>query len=129
LIDSREEEQMANTNIKNIVAVLPVGDHQAAVAWYAQLLGREADLVPTDGVAEWQLTDTAWLQVGADPERSGSTTVVIGVHDLETQRAFCEKAGVPLGEVVEYPDVIRMAETADPDGNTVTFVQDLSGSA
>ncbi len=120
---------MSNTNISNVVAVVPAKDHRSAVGWYTQLLGREADIVPVDDVAEWQLADNAWLQVGVDPERAGYTTVIIGVNDIDVQRSFCEKAGVPLGEVVEIPGVIKMAETGDPDGNKVVFVQDLSGGA
>ena len=120
---------MSSTNISNVVAVVPVKDHQKAVGWYTKLLGREADLVPMDGVAEWQLADNAWLQVGADPERAGNTTVIIGVNDIDVQCSFCAKAGVPLGEVVEYPEIIKMAETVDPEGNKVAFVQDISGGA
>lgn len=124
---------MSNTNITNVVAVVPVKDQQKAVGWYTKLLGREADIVPADDVAddvaEWRLADNAWLQVGADPTRSGYTTVIIGVNDIDVQRSFCEKAGVPLGEVVEYPEIIKMAETVDLDGNKVVFVQDISGGA
>ena len=120
---------MSNTNINNVVAVISVKDQQSAVGWYTRLLGREADVVPMDGVAEWLLADNAWLQVGIDPERAGYTTVIIGVNDIDVQRSFCEKAGVPLGEVVEIPQTIKMAETADPDGNKVVFVQDISGGA
>lgn len=120
---------MANTNITNMVAVVPVKDHRKATGWYTKLLGREADLVPADDVAEWQLADNAWLQVGADRERAGYTTVIIGVHDIDSQRSFCEKAGISIGEVVEYPEIIKMAETVDPDGNKVVFVQDISGVA
>ena len=120
---------MANTNIANLVAVVPVKDHRKAVGWYTKLLGRDADLVPTDDVAEWQLAENAWLQVGAAPERAGYTTVIIGVSDIDVQRSFCEKVGVALGEVVEIPEVIKMAETVDPEGNKVVFVQNISGGA
>lgn len=120
---------MARTNIANVVAVVPVRDHRSAVTWYTTLLGRGADVVPADDVAEWQLADNAWLQVGADPERAGYTTVIIGVHDIDAQRNFCERAGVTLGEIVEIPELIKMAETADPEGNKVVFVQDISGGA
>ena len=117
------------SNISNLVAVVPVKDHQNAVKWYTKLLGREADLVPVDEVAEWQIADNAWIQVGADPERAGYTTVIIGVHDIAEQRGFCEKAGIPLGELIEIPEVIKMAEAVDPEGNKVAFVQDISGGA
>jgi predicted enzyme related to lactoylglutathione lyase len=120
---------MSSANVRNVVAVVPVKDHQKAVGWYAKLLGREADLVPADEVAEWQLADSAWIQVSADPERAGHTTVIIGVIDIDVQRSSCEKAGVPPGEVIEYPATIKMVEIADLDGNKVVFVQDISGGA
>jgi len=44
-----------------------------------------------------------------------------------TMHGWCTKADVPIGEIVEYPGVIKMAETLDPDGNKVVFVQDISG--
>lgn len=120
---------MSSDNITSVVAVLPVKDHAKAVAWYATLLGREADVVPDESVAEWQLAENAWVQVGADPEQAGGTTVVIGVRDLEAQRGFCVEAGVKLGETVEYPQIIKMAETRDPAGNRIVFVEDLSAGA
>lgn len=120
---------MSRANVRNVVAVVPVKDHQRAVGWYAQLLGREADLVPDDAVAEWQLADSAWIQVSADPERAGQTTVIIGVIDIDEQRSSCTEAGVPPGDVIEYPGVIKMVEIADLDGNKVVFVQDISGGA
>ncbi|MBE9102751.1 VOC family protein [Vacuolonema iberomarrocanum] len=119
---------MSSTNINNVIAVVPVKDHQNAVEWYMKLLGRDADLIPVDEVAEWQLADNAWIQVGTDAERAGYTTVIIGVNDIDVQRSFCAKAGVSVGEVVEIPEAIKMAETVDPDGNKVVFVQDISGT-
>lgn len=119
---------MSSSNMTNVVAVVPVKDHPAATGWYAKLFGREADVVPMDEVAEWQLASNAWVQVAADAEHAGGTTVVIGVEDIQLQRSLCTKADVPLGEVVEYPGVIKMAEAVDPDGNKVVFVQDISGA-
>ncbi len=120
---------MSSANIMNVVAVVPVEDHARSTAWYAKLLGREADLVPMEEVAEWQLADNAWLQVGTDPERAGKTTVIIGVVDIQVQHRLCTKADMPVGEIVEYPNVIKMTETLDPDGNKVVFVQDVSGDS
>lgn len=120
---------MSSSNINSVVAVVPVNDQETAVEWYKKLLGRDADLVPVEGVAEWQLAEHAWLQVTADPERAGSTTVVIGVNDIDAQCRACVSANVSYGEVVEYPEVVRMMEVTDPDGNKVTFVQDISKKA
>ena len=112
--------------INSLVAVIPVKDFEKASIWYATLLGREADLIPVEEVAEWQLAESAWLQVSTDPERAGSTTVVIGVDNIEQQCRLCEEAGIPLSDVQEYPGVIKMAEVCDPEGNKISFVEDIS---
>jgi hypothetical protein len=77
---------MSNSNINSVIAVVPVKDHDTAVEWYKKLLGRDADVVPMEDVAEWQLTENAWLQVTTDPDRAGKTTVIIGVNDAEPER-------------------------------------------
>lgn len=117
---------MSGSNINSVVAVVPVNDQDAAVDWYKKLLGRDADVVPVEDVAEWLLAENAWLQVSTDPVRAGSTTVVIGVHDIDAQRRACALANVSCGEIIEYPDVVKMIEVTDPDGNKITFVQDIS---
>ena len=118
---------MSSTNVDSVIAVVPVKSQAEAVAWYARVFGRDADVVPMDDVAEWQLVEGAWVQVTVDPERAGGTTVIISVIDLDAQRAACAEANVTLGETVEYPDIVRMADAIDPDGNKVAFVQDISG--
>jgi len=120
---------MSSSNINSVIAVVPVKNQDKAVGWYKKLLGRDADVVPVEGVAEWQLAENAWLQVTADPKRAGSTTVIIGVDDIDAQCNACAAANVSHGEVVEYPDIIKMIEVIDLDGNKVAFVQDISNAA
>lgn len=117
---------MCALKIDSVIAVVPAKEQDTAVAWYSNLLGREADIVPAVGVAEWKLADNAWLQVTTEPGHAGSTSVIFGVSDLETQRAACADAGVSIGEVVEYAGVVKTAEAVDPDGNKVIFAQALS---
>lgn len=64
-----------------------------------------------------------------DPDRAGSTTVIVVVSDIEAQCTACAKANVSIGEVVEYQGIVKTVDAIDPDGNKVTFVQDLSGNA
>ena len=58
---------MSCSNIYSVIAVVPVKNQDKAVGWYKKLPGRDADVVPMEGVAEWQLAENAWLQVTADP--------------------------------------------------------------
>jgi predicted enzyme related to lactoylglutathione lyase len=118
---------MVVVGLDSVIAVVPVTDQVTAVTWYKTLLGRDPDVVPTDGVAEWELAPGAWLQVTKDPGRAGNTTVVLVVADIDAQRAACSEAGVALGAVTEYPGIVKTVDAVDPDGNEVTFVQDLSG--
>ncbi|MDQ8182851.1 VOC family protein [Pelagicoccus sp. SDUM812005] len=115
-------------NLKNVISVIPVTNYDSAVNWYKKLIGRDADVVPTEGVSEWQLAANAWLQIGIDPDNSGKTTVVINVGDLEAQRSACEEVGISLGEVVEYTGIVKMVDATDPDGNKITFVEELANA-
>jgi predicted enzyme related to lactoylglutathione lyase len=120
---------MSTQNIKSVISVLPVKDFEAALNWYKKLLGRDPDVVPMEGIAEWQLVENGWIQVSTDAERAGCTTVVLEVNDLEAQCKACSDADVSIGEIVEYPEVIKMVEITDPEGNKISFVQDISNSS
>lgn len=50
---------MSSSNINSVFAVLSVRKQDDAVRWYANLFGRDADMIPVEGVAEWQLADSA----------------------------------------------------------------------
>jgi predicted enzyme related to lactoylglutathione lyase len=109
----------------DVAAVIATRDYTAGRAWYSSLIGREPDLEPVDGVAEWQITTTAWLQIVEDPERAGRTAVRFGVDNLDTQTAELTAAGITMGELVVVADMVKVVDIADPDGNEVSFVQDL----
>lgn len=114
------------SNLNSVIAILPAADHSTAVAWYRKWIGREPDLAPAEGVAEWQLAEAAWIQVSAaDEATTGTSSVVVGVDDLDLQRARCAAAGVDVGDVDDL-GFIRLAAATDPAGNTVTFVQVVS---
>lgn len=107
----------------SVVGVVPVTDHAKAVTWYRKWIGRAPDVEPVEGVAEWQLVENAWIQVTLDPESAGRTTVVVGVEDLDAQRAACAAVDVAVGDVSDY-GVVRTAEAVDPAGNKILFVQE-----
>ncbi len=39
--------------VNRVLAALAVADVDSAVPWYERLLGRPADALPMDGLAEW----------------------------------------------------------------------------
>ncbi|MBP2452211.1 VOC family protein [Mycolicibacterium lutetiense] len=111
--------------INDVAAVIATGRFEEARAWYARLLGREPDLQPVPGVAEWQLTATAWLQVVTDPAGAGRGAVRFGVDDLERTAARLREDGVAIGEPLVIADMVAVIDVADPDGNEVSFVAEL----
>lgn len=119
--------ERVESNLLGAVAVLPVADHESAVAWYQAWIGREADVVRMEGVAEWKLAGTAWLQVALDDRSAGQTTVVVTVRSVAAQSEVFAAAGLTLGETQDF-GFIKMAEAVDPAGNKVVFVQETPGA-
>jgi hypothetical protein len=115
-----------DVKLDSVVAVLPVSDFGAAQKWYRQLFDRPADVEPMDGTAEWQIAENAWVQVSFDPAKAGYSSVVIGVGDAQAHAQLLKDAGISVGDVVEYPGVVRTLEVADPSGNNVVFVEELA---
>jgi catechol 2,3-dioxygenase-like lactoylglutathione lyase family enzyme len=110
----------------DIAAVIATRDYATARSWYSRVMGREPDLEPIDGVGEWQIAATAWLQLAEDPDRAGRTAVRIGVDDLAAQISELKSEGITTGELVVIADMVKVVDVADPDGNEVSFVQDLT---
>jgi hypothetical protein len=111
----------------DIAAVIATRDYGAARSWYSRVIGREPDLEPVDGVAEWQITATAWLQLVEDPQRAGKSAVRIGVADLDAQVAELSESGIAAGEPTVIADMVKVVDVSDPDGNEVSFVEEVTG--
>jgi catechol 2,3-dioxygenase-like lactoylglutathione lyase family enzyme len=112
----------------DIAAVVATRDYTAARAWYSRVIGREPDIEPIDRVAEWQIAATAWLQLIEDADRAGKSAVRFGVDDVAAQTVELNDLGIATGEVVEIADMVKVIDVVDPDGNEVSFVEDLSTS-
>ena len=112
--------------LNDVAAVVATGDYAGARSWYSRLIGRDPDLEPIDGVAEWQITATAWLQLVEDPDRAGKSAVRFGVDDLDAQIADLKDAGIATGEPVVIADMVKIVDIADVDGNEVSFVADIA---
>ena len=108
--------------IDHVLAVAPVTDLHQAAQWYELLLGRPADNRPMDTLAEWRVTETGWLQVFRDPERSGSGLVNFAVGDLERHLEALAGRGIELDGIQEADQGVRLASVTDPAGNTITFI-------
>ncbi|NUT47573.1 MAG: VOC family protein [Saccharothrix sp.] len=112
--------------VTKILSVVPVDDFDTSVAWYERLLGRHPDARPMAGLADWHLTATAWVQVYRDRERAGHTYLNFAVDDLAAHATDLASRGITLGEVTTTQKNAKLATTTDPDGNTITFVENPS---
>jgi len=122
------EEAPLPQKLNDIAAVVATRNYALARSWYSGLIGREPDLEPIDAVAEWQITATAWLQLVDDPQRAGKSAVRFGVDNLDAQVAELTDAGIATGEPVIIAGVVKIVDVADPDGNEVSFVEDVTGT-
>jgi catechol 2,3-dioxygenase-like lactoylglutathione lyase family enzyme len=100
----------------------------AARDWYARVLGRPPDLVPTDGVYEWRLAAAAWLQLlSGEPSPAGAGQMArLGVADIGAARAALEAAGAWVGDLTTIPDVVAFCDVEDPFGNGLSLYEDLT---
>lgn len=102
----------------SVLAQSTVRDLRAAEPWYTALLDREPDARPMDGLLEWRVPDGGGLQVWAEPERAGQSTVLLATDDLDATAARLVASGIATGEV-EPGGGARLLRLGDPDGNRV----------
>lgn len=103
-----------------MLAQLTVQDLDHAVAWYARLFGRAPDARPMPGLAEWYPADPFGVQVWAEPERAGRSTVVLGETDLDERVASLDRAGI-RHDPPQQATSFRIVLLTDPDGNRIVF--------
>jgi len=108
--------------INHVLAVVPVADIDTARDWYEHLLGRTPDNHPMEGLAEWRVTDTGWLQVWEDPDRAGTALLNFAVDDLAALLDELASRGFSPGEVQTVNKGVQLTAVTDPDGNTITFI-------
>lgn len=112
--------------IQQIFAVACVSDMDRSAAWYAALLGREADDRPMDGLAQWRFGAGAGLQLVLDPGKAGCSLVTIITPSLAAARARLRDAGLRLEDDVQG-DFGLLAQVSDPDGNRLTLAEPPTG--
>lgn len=104
-------------------AGLPVEDYEAAYEWYVRLFGRAADMFPHDTEAVWRLTPNGAIYVVEDGERAGSGLLTVALDNLTEHERRLRDTGVAFTELAAA-DAPRRLRVTDPDGNTLTFIQD-----
>ena len=114
-------------------ATVGVSDFDASSAWYARLFGRAPDYRPSTSCAEWQIADSATIQVMPknafldDRNRSGWASVGIIVEHLDDILSELRKRQIEVAPPPMVTHVVRVAPVTDPEGNRVTFVESIAG--
>ena len=116
------------TDVEVLFAAVTVADLDRAVAWYARLFGRPADIVPNDNEVMWRLADTAWLYVVRDEKRAGHALVTLCVADLDQAVADIAARGITGRPAEIIGDAGRKATFTDAEGNTVSLIEVLADS-
>ncbi|WP_421917071.1 VOC family protein [Mesorhizobium sp.] len=106
--------------IQTIFAHVSCSDIDASTPWYEKLFGRPPLRKPMPGLAEWQFSDSAEVQLFQDREKAGTSTLTLGVLPLAPERTRLLAAGLEPGPIEEADDfyIMRMR---DPDGNLIVF--------
>ena len=66
------------------------------------------------------------IQLIEDGERAGSSYVTLVVGSLDDRLAALEIEGIPVGPIQGTAGFVKAATVADPEGNLITFVEDLT---
>ena len=111
-------------DVKTIVSVFQVSDIEKSLFWYKKWLG-EPDVVPMEGVAEYELNKNVWLQLSYEgTEKIEKSSIIIGIEDIESCKQILGDNGIETGEIQDY-EVVLVFDIHDPDGNRISFAQEL----
>ncbi len=106
--------------IQTILAQVACSDLTAAEAWYTKLFGKPALRHPMAGLAEWQFTGSAEVQLFEDKVNAGHSVLTLGVLPMRREVERLREEGLEVGEVEEASSfyIMRMR---DLDGNLIVL--------
>ncbi len=107
-------------SIETIFAHVSCSDLAASMAWYEKLFGKPPLRRPMPGLAEWQFSDSAEVQLYEDKAHAGHSALTLGVLPLEPERARLDAAGLAPGPIEEADDFFIM-RMRDPDDNLIVL--------
>lgn len=106
--------------IKTVFAHVSCADIEISAPWYEKLFGKAPTRRPMPGLAEWQFSDSAEVQLCQEKEYAGTSTLTLGALPLEPERHRLEKAGMEPGPI-EETDGYFIMRMRDPDQNRIVF--------
>ena len=107
-------------SIQTVFAHVSCDDLKTSLPWYEKLFGKPPMREPMPGLAEWQFTDSAEVQLFEDKTHAGHSTLTLGVLPIEPERKRLVDAGLNPGPIEEADDYFIM-RVRDPDQNLVVF--------
>lgn len=113
--------------IQRLLAQMTVADLAAAETWYRRLFAAGPDARPMDGLLEWHLTSTFGVQVFAEPDRAGRSSMVLEVADVDEAATRLTAAGIGYEGPLDATTV-RILPVTDPDGNRIVLTSPLPGA-
>lgn len=106
--------------MRGVLAQMTVTDLRAAEEWYTALFGGGPDARPMEGLIEWRLGPSFGVQVFAEPDRAGTSAMVLDESDLDGLVARLDTAGIAYEGPTDVT-ASRVVQLADPDGNRIVF--------
>ena len=106
--------------IETIFAEVSCSDLEASLPWYEKLFGKAPTRRPMPGLAEWQFSESAEVQLFQSKENAGHSTLTLGVLPLAPERARLEKAGLNPGPI-ERAEHFFIMRLRDPDNNLIVL--------
>ena len=111
-------------DVKTIVSVFQVSDIEKSLSWYKKWLGAP-NVIPMDGVAEYQLSSNSWLQLSCEEKDSIETSsIVVGVEDINQTKKTLDECGIKTSEIIDY-EVVLVFDVFDIDSNKITFAEEV----
>ena len=107
-------------SIQTIFAHVSCADIEVSVTWYSKLFGKAPLRRPMKGLAEWQFSESAEVQVFEDRKHAGASTLTLGVLPIEPERERLLDAGLNPGPI-EETDGYFIMRLRDPDQNLVVL--------
>lgn len=110
-------------NVQGLYAAMLVSDLKAAEAFYTRVLGRGPDDRPMPSLIQWRgFGMAAGIQLFEGSGTPGGSRMTLVLPDLRRAKEQLAGRGVTLGDISQG-DYGRIAQLADPDGNTITFAE------
>lgn len=118
----------------SVLIQLRVANLDRSIDFYTKTLGLELKLRNDD--LKWAKVvppgARAVIGLGATdgPRSAGTTSINLGVRNIDKARAALEARGVSFtGATITIPGVVKLADFTDPDGHRIRLAESLDPSA